>query len=252
MARINVEDSIYRDPRFLQLAMKLGGDMDRALGGLVRAWDLAQRWYLRTPDKMIPLSEWNDRQIPQAIVEVGLAEIIQDRVRVKGSDEQFRWLIQKSEAGRKNKGKSRERILADDSGTSRIESSPSPSPPPSPSISKAAEGVLTTSPLTLGFKDEALVKLLIARGVSQVQWDAWVRVYTNRTWISDQIKKADAWACANPIKKEDSFAALVTRWLARDRTGPPKQAQNLSTLVPPALAKEFEEQDRLRRQEGLL
>lgn len=99
MARINVEESVLTDFRFNQLYIKLG-DIDKALGSLVRAWRLAQKWYL-TPERMIPVSEWEKNLIPKEIIEVGLADQIEGKIRVKGADDQFAWLIQRVESGRK-------------------------------------------------------------------------------------------------------------------------------------------------------
>jgi hypothetical protein len=101
VARVNIEDSIYKDLRFIRLAMALGGDVDRAIGALVRAWSLAQEWYLKTPDRMIPLAEWRAKEINQAVIDVGLAELVGDRVRIRGADEQFKWLLAASKNGKK-------------------------------------------------------------------------------------------------------------------------------------------------------
>ncbi len=125
MARINIEDSIYRDPRFLELAMKMGS-IDTAIGALVRVWSEAQKWYL-TPERMIPLSEWNQRKLPMAVIEVGLAEQVGEKVRVCGSDTQFKWLAQRQNAGRENKGKFGERNRTESNGIERNESSSSSS-----------------------------------------------------------------------------------------------------------------------------
>jgi hypothetical protein len=99
LARINVEDSLYKDSRFLKLAMKLG-DVDTALGALIRAWTLAQKWHLK-PSKTIPVTEWAKQGIREEIIEVGLAEVTEEGVRVCGASKQFKWLEQRSEAGRK-------------------------------------------------------------------------------------------------------------------------------------------------------
>lgn len=100
MARINIEDSIYKDSRFIKLVLKTG-DLEKALGALVRAWTIAQKWYL-SPHRMIPKKVWYDSEINPHILEVGLAEIIDDFVRVRGADEQFVWLKQRQDAGRVN------------------------------------------------------------------------------------------------------------------------------------------------------
>ena len=99
MARINIEDSIFKDVRFNDLCIKTQS-IDAALGGLVRAWSLAQTWYL-SDDRMIPVSEWKKQRINDQIIEVGLAEIIGDKIKVDGSDEQFSWLIHRQQAGKK-------------------------------------------------------------------------------------------------------------------------------------------------------
>lgn len=99
MARINIEDSIYRDIRWTDLVLKLG-HIDTALGALVRSWALAQKWYL-TPSRMIPIPEWEKQRINPAILETGWATVEGDFVRVAGADEQFAWLAQRAEAGRR-------------------------------------------------------------------------------------------------------------------------------------------------------
>jgi len=110
VARINVEESIHKDARFFNLAVSLGS-RERAMGALVYAWILAQTWW-KSNDRLIPLNEWK-RNITDGdeIVRHGLATIIDEKVRVSGADTQFRWLEQRIEAGRKNKGKSRKRSL---------------------------------------------------------------------------------------------------------------------------------------------
>lgn len=99
MPRINVEDSLFADVRFMKLAMKLGG-LEFALGSLVLVWMTAQKWYL-TPEKMIPFKEWKKQGLQDAILEVGFAEKIGEKIRVCGSDDQFKWLEQRIMAGRK-------------------------------------------------------------------------------------------------------------------------------------------------------
>lgn len=104
MARINVESDLFQDHRFQQLTIKLGNS-DQALGALVRAWALAQKWYL-TPDRMIPVSEWIKQSINMEILTVGLAVQHDKKIKVCGADKQFAWLLQRHEAG-KNSGISR-------------------------------------------------------------------------------------------------------------------------------------------------
>lgn len=98
MARINVEDAIYRDRRFFNLAAKVGGP-EAALGAIVFAWDLAQKFW-KTSQKLIPPHEWKRLGFADDILECGLAELRDGLVYVCGSEEQFRWLDQKVTAGR--------------------------------------------------------------------------------------------------------------------------------------------------------
>lgn len=134
MARINIEDTIYRDSRFFDLAQKVGS-REAAMGSLVFAWDLAQRWW-KTPDKKIPLEEWGKIKNSSAILDVGLAEMSDGKVYLRGSREQFVWLEQRQNAGRKNKGKSSKRPLTGRNDRQRVETSSSPSPSPSMQLSK--------------------------------------------------------------------------------------------------------------------
>ena len=138
LARINVEDSLFKDNRFFKLAQKIGG-LDAALGAIVRAWSLAQKWYL-TPERMIPMSEWRDQEISDLIIDVGLAEKIGEKIRIKGADQQFAWLLQRSDAGKTggiNSGVARREIIKESAKRSQAE--PSGAKPltlsPSPSLS---------------------------------------------------------------------------------------------------------------------
>jgi hypothetical protein len=99
VARVNIEDSIYTDQRFLDLFIKLGNRYE-AVGMLVTAWTLAQKWYV-TPSRMIPLTVWREQRMPDALIETGLAEIVDGEfVRMRGADDQFAWLKQRQAAGK--------------------------------------------------------------------------------------------------------------------------------------------------------
>jgi len=100
MARINIEDSIWKDQRFIDLIIQMK-NTDQALGSLVRAYILAQQWYFKN-NRLIPLEEWKKQKLPDSLFTVGLATLVDDHwVKVSGSDDQFRWLLQKIEAGKK-------------------------------------------------------------------------------------------------------------------------------------------------------
>lgn len=99
MARINIEDSLYKDRRFINLYIRLQS-IEAALGALVRAWAVAQQFYT-IDDRRIPRAEWDKQGLMNEIIEVGLASEENGRIRVSGADAQFGWLLQRAEAGRK-------------------------------------------------------------------------------------------------------------------------------------------------------
>lgn len=107
MARINVEDSLFKEKRFSKLLLKTG-DMDRAIGALVRAWALAQKYWL-TPSQLVPLEVWEREEINPALLECGFAEKRELGIYVSGSKDQFGWLTQRSEAGKKGGLKTKEK-----------------------------------------------------------------------------------------------------------------------------------------------
>lgn len=102
MARINIEDSLFRDTRFLNLCVKLGSPAV-ALGEIVFAYIEAQKFHLK--NGAIPESVWADKRLNYAIIEVGLAEVTPKGVRIKGQDEAFKWLVSASAGGSKKSPK---------------------------------------------------------------------------------------------------------------------------------------------------
>lgn len=101
MARINIEDTLFRDSRFLELVLSTGNRWT-ALGMVTEAWYLAQEYFLNEEsDRMIPLEVWRKRKAPDVVISAGLAEVRDDKVYVCGSSEQFDWLLQKAESGKR-------------------------------------------------------------------------------------------------------------------------------------------------------
>lgn len=98
MARINIEDSIYKDQRFIDLIIATGG-LETALGALIRVWSVSQRFYLQNGGK-IPLPEWKEQKLNDKVIECGLAIYADDFIIVKGVDKQFAWLRQRSDCGK--------------------------------------------------------------------------------------------------------------------------------------------------------
>lgn len=99
LARINIDDSLYTDSRFLKLCIKLG-DIHTAVGAVVRVWTVAQKWFVK-PEKDIPEGDWKKQGLMDEVIEVGLAVYENGMIHVCGAEEQFAWLTQRIEAGRK-------------------------------------------------------------------------------------------------------------------------------------------------------
>ncbi len=97
MARINIEDTLYRDNRFCELVIKLGSK-EAAVGALVCAWSVAQSYYLTNGGK-IPIPVWKQQKLREEILQVELAAISDGEfIYLSGTEEQFKWLKQKQEA----------------------------------------------------------------------------------------------------------------------------------------------------------
>lgn len=153
MARINIEDSLFKDKRWINLLIKCG-DRHKALGLLADAWILAQIHWLK--HKCIPAKAWSEDL--EILIQVELATRRNDgTVYVKGSQNAFAWLEQRSDAGKsrsKNKTqhlkvpdksanvgeKHRTIVERDSNGTKRDSNGSNPLPltltlSPSPSLS---------------------------------------------------------------------------------------------------------------------
>ena len=101
MARINIEDSLFKDQRFTDLCIKLGS-RPLALGWLVEAWLLAQEGVSAdNPSGVISVEKWKARRMCDLILEVGLAEVCGGQIEMAGADKSFNWLIQRQAAASK-------------------------------------------------------------------------------------------------------------------------------------------------------
>jgi hypothetical protein len=134
MSRINLEDSLFSDGRVLAMASSIGPI--NAYGMLVLAFRLAQTFYIQgtnIPDEIFNASGLFD------LTKFGLAEKMEDGFYIKGSKEQFAWLDQKKEAGRKggekkaeNRLKDSERLANPSTATVSLEQKASGGYPPTP------------------------------------------------------------------------------------------------------------------------
>lgn len=100
MARLNIEDSLWSDQRFLRFCIKVQDEV-KAVGYLVMAWRLAQKHWC--PERRpIPRAEWEANGLPWSLAESGLAEITEEGVYLKGCEAAFAWWFQKQKAGQRS------------------------------------------------------------------------------------------------------------------------------------------------------
>ena len=103
MPRINIEDQLFTDGRFMAL-VHVCGCQDKALGKFIRATRMAQTYYMKgekIPSSLFILSGLGE------LINCGLAENRDDFIYLKGSEDQFKWIEQKRNAGIKSGEKRR-------------------------------------------------------------------------------------------------------------------------------------------------
>lgn len=149
MARINIEDSLFKDGRFSNLTLALGSRA-LAIGVLVEAWIVAQEFW-KLNKNGIPKTEWRKRRLSDALVTHDLAEDHGDFIYMCGSNNHFEWLIKCQESGRKGgmngtgSKKSRPMKTLDNSASGRKRTQADanlflPSLPPTPSLNTKTKG----------------------------------------------------------------------------------------------------------------
>lgn len=98
MARINIEETIFFDPRFDKLVITLKSRA-LAIGSLVVAWRLAQTYY-KTNQVGVPIEVFKGIESYSEILGVGLGIIQDDFVYLKGSHKAFEWMEEMSIGGK--------------------------------------------------------------------------------------------------------------------------------------------------------
>lgn len=99
MARINIEDDLFKKNKFFVLSGVLGGRR-AAIGALVEMWITAQRFWLLNQNG-IPKPVWEEEGLANELITTGFAEDRGDFIYARGSEAQFSWLVQRSNAGKK-------------------------------------------------------------------------------------------------------------------------------------------------------
>jgi len=99
MARINIEDKLWSDPRFEFLLLKTGNEFV-AIGMVVKAFRVAQKYWLKDQG-LIPQNIWDAFGL-SVLVDCDLAEVVDGYIYVRGVAEQNDWLLKKQAAGKKS------------------------------------------------------------------------------------------------------------------------------------------------------
>lgn len=107
MARINIEELWWTDPRRSKL-IRILGDEDKADGVAVKMWRLAQEFWKKDRG-LVPNSIFETLENNQALVGCGLASLGNDGVYVRGSSQYHDWLHEQRENGKKGGIKSAQR-----------------------------------------------------------------------------------------------------------------------------------------------
>ncbi len=240
MARVNVEEDLYRDQRWIDLIIRLGGDSEKALGALVRAWTVGQE-YWKVCSNGIPKGAWKMQKLNDAIIEVGLAHDKGDFILIHNSEKHFAWLRQRVDAGKSGgvaSGISRrsaapeiieEKPKRGEAGRSKpkqTEASYSSSPSYSSSDSYKEElkeepgavVAVTSSPPDLVVLQDLLEiqETIRERKVTELEQRAWLTAFPDARWIIAEVKKALVWEAANPKRRKKLFGRFMANWMMRN------------------------------------
>lgn len=282
MARLNIESKLFSDTRFLRLVAKLG-DHEKAIGSLVLALMTAQQhWF---PDRNpIPKDQFISKDLSRGLIEVGLAEELENGdVYMKGSAEHFEWLFEKQRAGSIGGKVSSERrrmrqktVQAEPSSATAVlqqnqavlektgknpsnvkQKQPSFSSSFSISVSNSKKKTICYGTIQKLKGNERIEKAL--ESVKNETQELWMQSYPDAEWIKTEVLKAVAWISVNTHKSPKRFDRFMTHWLSKGwetyrKTLPSNNAKTEpinSKYTREELAKEFEEQDRLRKEMGL-
>lgn len=124
VARLNIEDCWWTDPRRSAL-VRLLGDEGLADGRAIRAWRLAQEFW-KHGRKLVPINLFETLQNFTELVRVGLAEARDGGVYIRGSSAYLDWTIEQKEKASRG-GKTSAKRPRDAQGRLQAKSKQTPS-----------------------------------------------------------------------------------------------------------------------------
>lgn len=244
MARINIEDCWWTDPRRSLLIKKVGSE-ELADGAIIRAWRLAQEFW-KSSKGLVPFDLFETLPYFQNIIDSKLADVRESFVYVRGSSAYLDWVREKkeqaSEAGKKsaeirklkhgsaqpkrgnqeNKSENTERT-PNDSRTEFNDSEPSDSGSISGSTSdyNSKENIISSEPknsvaeVTEKTKKE-MVEFKISENkgflVTKDLVKSWAETYP-KEFLELELKKAKNWILANEQRAPKSqWGKFLNSW----------------------------------------
>jgi hypothetical protein len=139
VARINIEECWWSDPRRMKL-IELVGTL-QADGAALNAWRVAQEFWSK--GELVPKSIWNHVQANAKLIEANLAEEREGGIYVRGSSEYLSWVAERrlaAQAGGKKSAEKRSK-KPKQTPTKRKQTQPSGSGSISSSGSSSGSGV---------------------------------------------------------------------------------------------------------------
>lgn len=222
MARLNIEDSLWADPRFQDLMIAVGSRY-MAKGIVIELWTMAQKFWLASGGRGIPKPAWEAAGMPPELLQCKLAKDNGDFIYAAGSKEQFSWLNQKSESGkaggkasgisrRETKGKSAKQNEAGQSGAKRLE----PSYSSSYSLSSSFSNSDSNSNIAQGFENEAPARAVVnpdGEAPGALTWRGYKKAYGERygeppAWNAKTAGMLKQFVARVPASEAPSIAAF--------------------------------------------
>lgn len=251
MARINIEDKLLSDPRFILASAEIG-DREATIGIAYSFFRIAQSyWFPKKeliPEKLFKLMRGAD-----VWIKFGLAEERDGSFYICGSEGQFEWLFQKSQAGTKGSHTRWNKPTIGVTGTDnaviqrynavnqrhnavihpndgcytdvnhpngvRMTSSSSSS---SYSNSLKEEEEYICSEQKKSFVTEPIPELAspdyvnLLSKIKTIIQEKWLKLYPDVDWIKSELLKAEIWLGENGHKApKKNFGQFMTNWLSR-------------------------------------
>lgn len=189
MARVNIEDCWWTDPRRSAL-IRLVGDEELADGAATKMWRLAQEFWKRNRG-VVPVQLFKTLRFSEHLLGVCLAELREDGVYVRGSSAYLDWVHEKREAGRSGGKKSAQRPR-DAKGRLVKESKQDPSSDQAeskqiqPSVSSSSS---SSDSFSVSGSEKSSDGLEIEPRPSGAVWDAYREAYRSR-YGEDPVRNA--------------------------------------------------------------